>query len=61
MNWIMIALLSGNLIASQHSTEEACRGRLAMVIRNHKGIAYGDCTELKHYSYNTGTIIWPGK
>jgi hypothetical protein len=36
MDWIMIAIVGGSLLTSTHATEEACRGRAAMIEKDQK-------------------------
>jgi len=36
MDWILIAVVSGSIIVSGHSTEEACLGRAAMLKKDQK-------------------------
>lgn len=57
MNWIFIALLSGNLVTSQHATEEACLGRKAMVEKDQK--VSGKCVDMspQYVTSSTGTIL----
>ena len=52
MNWILIGLIAGSLIVSQHETEEQCEGRKAMIVKQ-KGIA--KCHTL---SDATGSVTW---
>ena len=33
MTWILIAIVSGSILVSEHSTEEACLGRKALLAR----------------------------
>lgn len=56
MNWIYIALLSGNLITSQHDTEEACLGRKAILEKENK-ITNAKCINMMTSFYGSiGTI-----
>ena len=36
MDWIMIAVVAGSILVSGHASEEACRGRAAMVEKDQK-------------------------
>jgi len=36
MDWIMIAMLSGSLLASGHKSEEECLGRKAIIEKTYK-------------------------
>jgi hypothetical protein len=54
MNWILIGIVAGSLIVSGHETEEACKGREAMLSK--QKIA-AKCVQAP---LAPGTILWSG-
>lgn len=55
MSWIFIGTLLGSLVTSSHDTEEACRGRLAMLAKKD---VVGQCIQQQQmfsYSNNAQT------
>ncbi len=62
MNWVLIGLLAGSLITSQHQNEEDCLGRKAMLER--QKVERATCVELKQWgtlsSGSTGICFLKG-
>jgi hypothetical protein len=59
MDWIMIAVVGGSILVSGHSSEEACRGRAAMVEKDQKVAA--KCVEAPHHGiWVTGSSVTLG-
>jgi len=52
MDWIFVAVLSGSIVTSGHSTEEGCLGRKALIERDSKII--GTCIKAPSHN-NTWT------
>ena len=44
MKWILLAMIAGSLVVSQHSSEEDCEGRKAMVQK--QKAEYARCVDL---------------
>ncbi len=56
MTWVLVGLLGGSLLTSEHQTREACEGR-AVILRE-KG-AQAKCVELGSSSSNLTYQIYP--
>ena len=56
--WIMIALVGGSLLVSQHDTREACEGRLAVIQKDVKPAPHGQCVNFPStiHVWNSGTL-----
>jgi hypothetical protein len=56
MNWVLIGLLSGSLITSQHETREQCEGR-KVILQEQKATKL-KCVELEHWNGITnGSVL----
>lgn len=54
MNWILIGTLLGSTVTSSHDTEEACRGRLAML---QKKEVIAQCIQQNYGNFTTNNAI----
>lgn len=52
--WILTGVLLGSIITSTHDSEEACRGRQAM-LEKVKGVSQTQCRTANNIVYGTGT------
>lgn len=53
MNWICVGLIAGSLVTSLHDTEEACKGREAML---QKQKVRTTCVPMPSHSVSSGII-----
>ena len=47
MIWILVGMISGSLVVSQHETREACEGRAVILKERH--ISVTPCVEFRTY------------
>jgi hypothetical protein len=57
MNWICIGLIAGSLVASAHSNQESCEGRMAMLRKIEKADVAVKCIDMSaSTTFRSGAI-----